>query len=269
MADRNASPDKRQVGLSFSRAALSYDHVAVLQRHVGDALLGWLSASALRPSRIIDVGAGTGYCTAQLRALYPDADLIALDIAEGMLKHLQARSEPIAGCRLLCGDAEVLPLVRGCVDLVFSNLAVQWCPDLFAALGEFRRVLRPGGRLIFSTFGKQTLYELRTAWAQVDDYTHVNEFLSRVSILNALRDSGFDDGQVRTELRVLEYAAVDALLRELKALGAHNVTRDRPRHLTGKKVLAALTDAYPKPWGDQRIRASFEIVLATASTPHS
>ncbi len=259
-----AWPEKRWVGQSFSRAASSYDPVAALQRQVGEELLGRLRQTALAPRVILDAGAGTGFCTAQLAGIYPAASLLALDIAEGMLAALKARPGLGGNSLHICGDCETLPLRDGSVDLVFSNLALQWCADLPGVLAEFRRVLRPGGLLAFSSFGPATLGELREAWAKADSYSHVNAFMSRESVGLALAHGDFREFHVRGELRRLAYPDVIALLKELKGLGAHNVTTNRPRHLTGKGVFRKMLDAYGATLSDGRIEASFEIIYGLA-----
>jgi len=264
MASGAATPEKRLVGRSFSDAAAGYDAVAALQRRVGDSLLAEMPVGSARFRRIVDVGAGTGYCTARLRARFPDVELIAVDLAEGMLRRLATHSRRSGLCRPVCADAESLPLATGCVDLVFSNLAVQWCPDLPKALAEFHRVLRPGGALVFSSLGERTLSELRSAWASVDSYSHVNAFLGPDEIERTLASSGFAERRVHSEVDRLEYAGVPTLMHELKRLGAHNVTRDRPRHLMGKRAFAAMISAYVKPWGDERVGASFHVVRVVA-----
>lgn len=256
---QKALPEKRWVGRSFSRAAPGYDKVAALQRQVGEQLLARLQGLPSAPKTILDVGAGTGYCTARLAEIFPGADLIALDIAEGMLRTLAGRPV-LAEARRICGDAECLPLQGQSMDLVFSNVALQWCADLPAALAEFRRVLRPGGRMLFSSFGAATLCELRDAWAQADAYSHVNAFASRESVEAALAGSGCGGFEVHGEQRVLSYPSVDALLRELKRLGAHNVTANRARHLTGKGVFRKMLEAYAASMADGRVKASFEII---------
>lgn len=131
-------PDKRQVAASFSRAAASYDSVAELQRDVGTQLMNRLPAD-FRPARWLDLGCGTGYFTRALAERFGEG--LALDIAEGMLNH----ARPLGGAtHFIAGDAERLPLQDSTCDLIFSSLAVQWCADFEAVLGEAFRVLKPG-----------------------------------------------------------------------------------------------------------------------------
>lgn len=267
LAERDGQPEKSWVGRSFSKAAEGYDAVAGLQRQVGDRLVTRLRELSIVPHSLLDLGAGTGYCTARLAEQFPHADLLALDIALGMLRMLDRRNGLRGRIRRVCGDGEFLPLRGGCMDVIFSNLALQWCADLPGALAEFKRILRPGGAVLFSTFGEATLRELRDAWARVDDYSHVNAFVSRKNMVHALEDAGFRDFAVISERRVLSYPGVEALLRELKGLGAHNVTANRPRHLTGKGSYRRMLDAYAPQGAEGRVEASFEVLYAQARLP--
>ncbi|KAB7624431.1 malonyl-ACP O-methyltransferase BioC [Alkalilimnicola sp. S0819] len=261
-------PDKRWVSRSFAAAAGSYDEVAVLQREVADRLLERLELVRLSPERILDAGSGTGYASAALRRRYPGARLYALDIAQPMAAASRDRGSWRRRIHGVCGDAEQLPLASASIDLVVSSLALQWCRDLDAALTEFFRVLRPGGLLIFTSFGPDTLRELRTAWAAVDEYSHVNAFVDMHDVGDALVRAGFADPVLDVEPFTLTYEAVPDLMRDLKALGAHNVTVGRNRGLTGRGRLQAMMRAYEDFRDAQgRLPASYEVVHAHAWMP--
>jgi malonyl-CoA O-methyltransferase len=258
----DAQIDKRWVGRSFAAAAAHYDGVAGLQRAVGAQLLSRLPADA-SPAWALDVGTGTGWCAAALVQRYPAARVLALDIAEPMLRAARQRVGVAPGRHYLGGDAEALPLADGSVDLVVSNLAVQWCADLAQAFREFRRVLKPGGLVLLSTFGPGTLVELRRAWAVVDGYSHVNSFADAAAVAGTFREAGFSGAEVESETRRLVYPDVHGLMRELKGLGAHNVTAGRPRHLMGKRRLQRMIAAYPAQEQGE-VRASFEMMYGRA-----
>ncbi|HUF21994.1 MAG TPA: malonyl-ACP O-methyltransferase BioC [Burkholderiales bacterium] len=267
--------DKRQVRRAFERAASTYDRAAVLQREVCNRVLERLALMKLTPRVVLDAGCGTGYAAAPLARRFPRAALIELDIAEPMVRAAGAsrrwweRLLPGQAKRLtVCADIEHLPLRSGSCDLVWSNLVLQWAPDLQAMLRELQRVLAPGGLLMFSTFGPDTLQELRAAFARVDSREHVNRFVDMHDIGDMLIGSGLADPVMDMEHFTLTYPQVRDLMRELKALGAHNASRDRARGLTGRRTLARVEEHYARLRdGDGRLPATFEVVYGHAWKP--
>lgn len=259
--------DKHLVRQSFDRAARRYDEAAVLQREVGDRMLARLDLMRISPALILDVGCGTGGVTAGLLKKYFAARVIGLDIAPGMLAIARRHAPWFRKLHCVCGDAEALPLADGSCDMVFSNLVLQWCGDLDRALREFRRVLEPGGLLMFSTFGPDTLIELRRSWAAADDYNHVNAFLDLHDIGDAMMRAGLADPVVDMEYFTLTYENVLGLMRDLKNLGAHNVTTGRARSLTGKGRLQSVSAAYERFRRDGRLPATYEVVYGHAWAP--
>ena len=249
-------PDKRQVAASFSRAAASYDSVAELQRAVGGELLTRLPAG-LAPQRWVDLGSGTGHFSRALAARFPEGQGTAVDIAEGMLRH----ARPLGGAsRYVCGDAERLPLASCSQSLIFSSLALQWCADFAAVLGEARRVLAPGGVFAFSSLCVGTLQELRDSWQAVDGFVHVNRFRRFEDYQALCAASGLEVLELATERRVLHYPDLRQLTHELKALGAHNLNPGRPGGLTGRARVLALLEAYERWRDDHGLPASWQVV---------
>ncbi|MNN01234.1 Malonyl-[acyl-carrier protein] O-methyltransferase [compost metagenome] len=249
-------PDKRQVAASFSRAAETYDAVAELQRAVGEGLLTRLPAD-LVPQRWVDLGCGTGYFSRALGQRFPAGEGLAVDIAEGMLRHAGA----LGGARhFVGGDAESLPLRDASCDLMFSSLAIQWCANLPAVLAEARRVLRPGGVFAFSSLCVGTLGELRESWQAVDGFVHVNRFRQFADYQALCAASGLEVLELRSERRVLHYRDLRQLTHELKALGAHNLNPGRPDGLTGRARVLALIEAYERWRDEQGLPASWQVV---------
>jgi len=258
-----ALPDKRQVAASFSRAAASYDSVAALQRAVGIALLEKLP-SGLAPERWLDMGSGTGHFSRVLAERFADAGGVAVDIAEGMLRHAREQG----GARHhVAGDAERLPLRDGCVDLLFSSLAVQWCGQFASVLGEARRVLRPGGVLAFSSLCVGTLDELRASWQAVDGMVHVNRFRRFEDYQRLCGDSGLELIELERRPHVLHYPDVRSLTHELKALGAHNLNPGRPSGLTGRARMQGLLQAYEQYRQAQGLPATYQVVYGVLRKP--
>jgi len=259
--------DLARVRRSFGRSARAYDAAAVLQKRVRDVLLERLDVVRLEPAVVLDLGAGTGHASLALKRRYRSSQVIALDLAEGMLREASRRQTLLRRFRRVCAQASALPLRDGSVDLVFSNLMLQWCQDPDAVFGECRRVLKPGGLLTFTTFGPDTLVELRRAWAAADSRTHVNRFIDMHDLGDALVRSGLAEPVMDVERFTLTYAEVRDLMRDLKDIGAHNANAGRPRGLTGKGTLARMTAAYEALRKDGRLPATYEVVYGQAWCP--
>lgn len=256
--------DKQRVRAAFDRAAAGYESVAVLQREVGARLEERLALVRIEPETVLDAGAGTGELSERLAQRYPSARLVLFDLSPAMLAMARGRGSFIERWRrkrlFVCGDAERLPLAPGCADLIVSNLMLQWCNDLESVLQGLRRALRPGGLLMFTTLGPDTLRELRASWRAVDADVHVNAFIDMHDVGDALLRAGFSDPVMDREDIVLTYDSVATLMRELKTLGAHNSTDGRPRGLTGRARIQGMTAAYERFRRDGRLPATYEVV---------
>ena len=261
------SLDRRQLRASFERVARGYDAAAVMQREIGTRLRERLELTTLKPARILDVGCGPGGQMMALSKLYPAAQVCGADLAMNMLLAGRSAQGWFSRKPLVCADALQLPFVATCFDLVYSNLMLQWCDDLQPVFRELRRVLHPHGMLLFSTFGPDTLKELRSAWRTVDGFNHVNRFIDMHDIGDALIRAGFVEPVMDMEHMTLTYADARALMHDLKCVGAHNVTNGRARGLYGRKHMQQLMQAYERFRRDGRVPATYEIVYGTAWAP--
>ena len=259
--------DKESARRSFDRAADSYDGAAVLQREMVDRMLERLDYVRLDPKLILDLGAGTGYAIDGLQKRYRKARILALDFSPAMLRRAQSRGSWLNRPRCVCADAETLPLADASMDLVFSNATLQWCNDIAGTFSECLRVLRPGGLLMFTTFGPDTLRELRDSWAAADGHSHVSPFLDMHDIGDALVHARFANPVVDAERMTVTYEKARDLMRDLKVLGAHNSTSERPRGLTGRRRLAAVDRAYEAHRRDGRLPATYEVLNGHAWAP--
>jgi malonyl-CoA O-methyltransferase len=256
--------DKAGVRAAFERASATYEAAAVLQSRVADELLGRLEPFDFRPQVVLDLGAGTGRAAAQLKRRYRRATVLALDLAPGMLHQAARHQRLFRRFERICADAARLPLGSASVDIVFSNLMLQWCDPLDEVFAEIRRILKPQGFLTFTTFGPDTLKELRSAWAAADSHNHVNRFLDMHDVGDALVRAGLQEPVLDIDRTQLTYADGMALMYDLKCIGAHNATAGRPRSLVGRGRLRRVLNAYESFRQDGRLPATYEIVYGAA-----
>jgi len=263
------SIDRRALGRAFGSASSRYDEVALLQRTVRRELLERLDHFSATPKVVVDLGAGTAAATRELKARYPTATVVAADLSLGMLRHAQKASGWLdrlwasKRVEMAAVDAHRLPFRSGSVDLIFSNLMLQWC-DLDEVFGEVRRVLSPQGWFAFSTFGVGTLHELRSAWATVDSSQRVHEFFDMHDIGAALTRAGLREPVLDIDRHVLKYPDPIALMRSIKEIGAGNAAQERPRGLTSPRVLQAVSKVYPRNGKQGDVVATWEIVYGAA-----
>ena len=270
--------DTRQVQRAFSRSARSYDAAAMLQHEVEARLLeslDYLDDPALGrrpPETVLDLGCGPGRASAAMQKRWPKARVLSLDLAPPMLREARRHAggwRPfVRRPHQICADARALPLADGCVDVLFSSLCLQWIEDLPAVFAGFRRVLRPGGLLLVSTFGPDTLFELREAFAHADAVPHVSPFASIAQFGDALVHAAFRDPVLDRDEYTTAYADLPALMHELRAIGATNALASRRHTLTGKERFAAAAAAHAR-LPDGRLPATWEVITAMAWAPEA
>jgi len=276
--------DRLEVRRAAERAAPSYDAAAALHREVGRRMAERLALVKLRPRTILDAGCGTGEALGELRTRYPQATLLGLDQAAAMLaaakrragaprpppalaRLLGARARPAPAPLLVRADAARLPLADGSVDLIWSNLMLQWIDEPAPAFAEFLRAMSVGGLLLFTTLGPDTLNELRSAFAGIDRWTHVSRFLDLHDVGDMLVAAGFADPVMDAERLTLTYKDSAVMLRELKAVGGHNATLGRPRGLMGRERWRRMLEALERCRRDGRLPATYEVIYGHAWKP--
>lgn len=255
--------DRRAIRRNRERASAIFNGAAVLQERVGGELIRRLDWIAFTPGTILDLGCGTAQAAAALAARWPDARVLAMDVAPGMLREAGRREEAPRFGRV-CADAEWLPLPSASVDLLFCNLMLPWCEDPDAVFAEFARVLRPRGLVTFATFGPDTLTELRAAWAAADSATHVHPFADMHDVGDGLVRAGLAEPVLDVSRFTLTYPDLAALMRDLRATGAQNAATARSRGLTGRARMRAVEAAYERFRRDGVLPASYEVVFGQA-----
>jgi len=262
---------------AFSHASNSYDAHAVLQREIGDRLLAHMEFTKIEPRHILDIGCGTGYFTRLLRKKFRRAEITAVDLSPTMVQQariMQDRRMPWHGRHYYTvANATALPFTSERFDLVCSNLVMQWVPKPDAMMQEMRRVLAPGGLMLFSTFGRRTLHELRQSLTAIDPAyaASVLPFADVMSLGDALMTLPVELPVTDSDLFTLTYPDARSLMRELKALGASASAINRPpRGLYGRAMIRKLEQHYHAHHGtdDGRVRATFEALYAQAWYKH-
>ena len=236
---------KQKIAQTFGKASSSYDNSARLQRYSGQALLSFLPLDS--DYSIADLGCGTGFFTNIMSRKY--RKVIGLDISPQMLSF--AKENRNSSIEWIEGDIHALPFEDNSLDVVFSNLAIQWCNPLTDVLKEIKRVLKPGGTLVFTSLLDGTLFELKNSWQQVDNDQHVIDFKTFEEIKNDAIDSGLMIADLKQSSVVLEYHSVRHLAGELKGLGANHVSGKTKKGLAGKTSWQKMTAAYEQFKGEQ------------------
>jgi len=263
-----SSIDKRLVRRRFDRAAPTYDQAAVLQREVGRRMLDRLDLVKLTPEWILDAGSGTGWLGSELAKRYPTAGLLEVDLSLPMLQAAPAETwwgrvarHARRGARhRVCADMEQLPLRSACVQLACSNLALAWSGRPQAVLGELQRVIADGGLLMFTTFGPDTLKELRAAYGTLGAPSRIQPFIDMHDLGDMLVASGFTDPVMDMEHLTLTYADCDSLLTELRNAGGGSALASSAPGLRGRGWRARLAAAYESARCNGRLPLTVEIV---------
>lgn len=266
--DKTYEVDSKLVRRAFNVAAKNYDAFALLQQTVADRLIESFEHIQIEPRSILDLGSGTGYGSKKLKQQFKKAKIYQADISVEMLKKSRAQSPRFfSKNHFMCIDANQIALANDSVDLVFSSLMLQWCNDPDAVFAEIKRVLKPNGVFLFSSFGPDTLKELRESWRQVDDEVHVNAFADMHDIGDSLIRNGMDAPVLSIEHMILTYDDCKQLMRELKNIGAHNVNNGRRKTLTGKQRLQKVIKHYESYRQNNKLPATYEVVYGHAWKP--
>jgi len=271
--------DRRLLKQRFDAAATRYDSADVLAREIARRMDERLDYIRIAPKLIIDLGCGTGTDLLKLATRFPEAELIGLDFSLPMLKQCQQRitppsgrarrflerltGSPSRGTALIAADANALPLPRASVSLAWSNLMLPGLHDPLPALQELHRVLEVGGLLMFSSFGPDTLRELREALPDRAG-ERVHRFIDMHDIGDVLVKAGFSDPVMDMEILTLTYSDLDSLLSDLRTSGGNNAALSRPRGLCGRNGWAAARAHYERLRTEGRLPATFEVIQGHA-----
>ena len=261
MIDKNY---KRKI---FNRSAKSYDQFSVLQDKISNSLFKRLDLIKLHPELILDLGCGTGRNGKILKDRYSNARIVNYDFSENMLlearkkqKSLIDKNLKIKRSSFICGDIEDLVFANEVFDIVWSTNSLQWCNNLPITFNKIRSILKLEGLFIFSTFGPNTLFELRNITKEISSYQKINDFINMHNIRDILINEGFSNPVIESEEFCLTYNSIDKLFLELKNIGATSGFTIKKNGLTGKSFLKKITEGYEKYRSYGKFPATYEVI---------
>jgi malonyl-CoA O-methyltransferase len=281
-----AKPPKLSAPIDLDRVRAMFSDPArvaeadFLRREIASRMHERLQLVKVNPLRVLDAGCGTGPDLPTLQKSYPAAQILGVDTSPAMIaaargqaaksglsqligKLLPAKS----GIDYLCADMADLPLARNNVDLVWSNLALHWHPQPDRVFGEWHRVLKVGGLLMFSCFGPDTLQELRTAFADVDLAPHTLPFVDMHDFGDQLVEAGFAEPVMDMEKITVTYDTAEKLLADARALGG-NPLQTRRKGLLGKQAYQRMLQGLEKQRrADGKLALTFEVIYGHAFRP--
>lgn len=250
--DKLGKLDKLQVQKAFSRFAGRAD--TSLSTIAANRLLDRLSDMNLNPPTIVDLGGNGGV----VQRFFSGSQVVAVDFALPVL--LQERS------RFACvADVENLPLASQSVDLVWSNLCLEWVA-VPAFIREAVRVLKVGGLLALTTLGPDTLQEMRGVFGAQN---RVHNFLDMHDISDLLMQNGLVEPIAEADKIYLRYSTPLHAMQDCRQIGAGCALADRPRGLMGKQQWQTALDSYPTSLveGERCATSTFELICITAWRP--
>ncbi len=249
---------------AFKAAAHSYDRYAFIQSEIRARLMERLTYLSQTPARVLDVGCGTGHLMSSIQKQWPQAAVMGVDAAYTMCQQGH-------GLNMICADARALPWPDHTMDVVISNCLIQWfINDLPDVLNEMLRVLKPGGVMLLSTFGPDTLQEVRHAWSQVDAFEHVNAFSDMHQLGDVVRSMGFHDVVMDRWPVTLEMHSAHQVLEDIKGVGAQVIlSENAPRGLTTPRKLKRFITAYEADFSldSGGVNVTYEVVFGQAWKP--
>jgi SAM-dependent methyltransferase len=174
-------------------------------------------------------------------------------------------------------DTEVLPLAPASVELIVSALALHWSDDLPGVLAQVRAALKPDGLFLAALLGGDTLTELRQSLAEAEAEVtggaspRVAPFAELRTAGALLQRAGFALPVIDSDRRIVRYDTALHLMRDLRAMGATNVLRDRDRRPLRRQVLIRAAAIYAERFSDadRRIRATFDVISLSGWAPHA
>ena len=248
-----------------------------LAREIARRMDERLDVIRIAPRRILDLGCGAGHDLVRLGERYPNAARIGLELAEPLLARARGKLTPISQPSPLrrlftpspppvgfaVADAAQLPLADNSISLVWANLMLPFIDEPLPVFREAWRVIEPGGLIMFSSLGPDTLQELREILpAHAGERVH--RFIDMHDLGDALIATGFENPVMDMEMATLTYDKLDELFADLRANAANNAALARPRGLCGRTAWELSRARYEQHRHEGRLPVTVEIIQGHA-----
>ena len=217
----NISERKSQAKTQFNAVAAEYDVGPGCFAYFGKQLV---KAAEVEPGqRVLDVATGRGAvlfpCTERVG---PTGEVIGIDLADEMVRatNLQAAQLGLSA-RVQVMDAEHLDFAEATFDRVLCGFGIMFFPDQLRALGEFRRVMKSGGRLAVSTWKVSQTSEIEAAMTDlgIQRARQPGWITEPDDLSKLLMTAGFTAVSVRADNHSFRYADVDEYWRQARGTG--------------------------------------------------
>ncbi len=246
----------------FSAAAPRYDQSALIQRAVADRLFQGLAYLG-NATRALDIGCGTGQLSRRLAATWPNAFVLGIDHAPGMIEEARRLNEGAA--RPVFETADALRYRPAATfDLVVSSSTLHWMQPLERTMNVIAGFLEPGGSFAFALMLDGTLQELHEArLAVAPECPPLQRMPSEASVINALRAAGLRADITEVEEHRIHAPTARELVRDLRNLGVTGGPLSRGARPLKRAELDALFARYDERYRDDRgVYASYRVGYA-------
>ncbi len=228
---------KDLVQKNFSKGSETYEEFAKVQKYMAKELINF--GPLEENIKILEIGSGTGILTRELLRKYPNSQITIMDISNKMLD--KCKKEFGFNLEYILADAETYEFSHK-YDLIISNATFQWFENLDKSIEKFGELLKPKGKIIFSTFCKGTYEELSNSFLKVSpEYKYSQNFIETKDLLNY--------GEIlKSEVYTEYYESLIDFLKAIKAIGAQSSLENK-RILT-RNILKKVEEEYLKEYGE-------------------
>ena len=248
--EKQKTTTSSNIKTSFSKYATKYEKHAHLQNKMGDHLALLLPNEI--PKRVLEIGCGTGIFTKHLLT-HPMKKIILNDISVEMINFLKLKLSLPKSSKIIVGDAENVKF--DCVDLITANAVFQWFRSPSKTLRKLSSYISSEGKLIFSTFGPQTLIELRQI-SSIDSPALLTPFEQWETWLKTAK---FTIDSSSKKIHKIYYSNTLELLKNLQQLGTTPIKMTQPGNL--RRIIKKYDESYASSKG---VYATWEVYYFSA-----